>query len=203
MFQKTKVERDVLEIINLDLLVPKDHLLRKIDKAVDFTYLYTITEELYCPNQGRPAIDPVILFKIVLLQHLYGIVSLRKTLAEIEMNVAYRWFLGIPLHKKIPHFATVSYNFCHRFTEETIDNVFLWILREIERAGYRESHDKKPFDGPKTGGGMKTVSISTTDPDSGIFQKGEHKRCFAYSAHTVCDKHNSIFNPKMEFFDSL
>ena len=54
---------------------------------------------------------------MVIIQHLYGIPSLRRTVDEINMNVAYRWFLGYTMAEKIPHFATISYNFKHRFTE--------------------------------------------------------------------------------------
>lgn len=242
MLRKAENQRNVIEMVNLDMMVPADHLLRKIDKAVDFTQIYSIVEQLYCPDNGRPAIDPVILFKMVLIQHIYGIVSLRRTVSEIEMNVAYRWFLAIPLNEPVPHFATISYNFRHRFTEETIEKIFTWILKEIERAGYlspevvfvdathikananlkkavkkqipkaaksyekqlmeeinedRQKHNKKPFDKKGTGGGSKTISQSKTDPDSGVFHKGEHKRCFAYSAHTVCDKHNFILETKV------
>lgn len=75
MLKKAKNQRNVIEMVNLDMMVPADHLLRKIDKAVDFTQIYSIVEQLYCPDNGRPAIDPVILFKMVLIQHIYGIVS--------------------------------------------------------------------------------------------------------------------------------
>lgn len=34
----------------------------------------------------------------------------------------------------------------------------------------------------------KTVFESTNDPESGVFHKGERKKCFAYEAHTVCEK---------------
>ena len=98
--------------------------------------LYDIVEDLYCQDNGRPSIDPVVLFKMVMIQHLYGIRSLRKTAEEIEMNAAYRWFLGYSMNEKIPHFSTVSYNFKHRFTEETIEKVFYWILSEINNKGY-------------------------------------------------------------------
>ena len=52
------------------------------------------------------------------------------------MNVAYRWYLGYTLQEETPHFSTVSYNFRHRFTEETVDQVFRWILEEVAEAGY-------------------------------------------------------------------
>ena len=71
-------------------------LLRKIDKAV-------ISE-------------PVVLFKMVIIQYLYGIPSLRRTIEEIDMNVAYHWFLGYTMSDKLLYFTTISYNFLHRFT---------------------------------------------------------------------------------------
>ncbi|MBQ7119879.1 MAG: transposase, partial [Oscillospiraceae bacterium] len=69
-------------------------MLRQISEAVDFTKIYEIVEELYCEDNGRPSIDPVVLFKMVLIQHLYGLPSLRRTADEVSLNNAYRWFLG-------------------------------------------------------------------------------------------------------------
>ena len=74
--------------------MPQEHLLRKVDKAVDFRRLYEIVEPLYSEEEGRPSVDPVVLFKIVLLQHLDGLTSLRGTLRRAETDIAYRWFLG-------------------------------------------------------------------------------------------------------------
>lgn len=107
-----------------EMLVPKEHLLRKIDDAVDFERLYEIVGDLYCKDNGRPSIDPIVLFKIVLIQHLYGIRSLRQTVADIELNVAYRWLLGYRISEPLPHVATVRYNFKHRLNSETIKSVF-------------------------------------------------------------------------------
>ena len=136
MLERGKMERDVIEIVGIDSLVPQDHLLRKIDRAVDFNRLYEMVEPLYCEDNGRPSIDPVVLFKMVLIQHLYGLPSLRRTAEEVSLNNAYRWFLGYSLQEETPHFSTVSYNFRHRFTEETVDQVFRWILEEVAQAGY-------------------------------------------------------------------
>ena len=120
MLERGKMERDVIEIVGIDSLVPQDHLLRKIDRAVDFNRLYEMVEPLYCEDNGRPSIDPVVLFKMVLIQHLYGLPSLRRTAEEIRGSIYYRWFLGYSLQEETPHFSTVSYNFRHRFTEETV-----------------------------------------------------------------------------------
>ena len=236
MLRTNKKERDQVEIFSIEEFVPQEHLLRKIDSAVDFTQVYDFVTELYCKNNGRPSVDPVVLVKMVLIQHLYGIGSLRRTHEEISMNVAYRWFLGYLMNEEIPHFSTVSYNFKHRFTEHTVENVFNWILNEINNAGYlspeavfidgthikananmkkavkkavpqasniyedqlmkeinedREGHGKKPFDGKKEKE-EKIINESTTDPESGVFHQGEHKKCFAYSAQTACDKNGYI-----------
>ena len=136
MIEKNRKNRDQIEIFSIEEFVPKDHLLRKINEAIDFTHIYEIVEDLYCANNGRPSIDPVVIFKMVMIQHLYGLPSLRRTVEEIKMNVAFRWFIGYLMNEEIPHFATISYNFKHRYTEKTIEEIFYWILREIEQAGY-------------------------------------------------------------------
>ena len=65
------------------------------------------------------------------------------------------------------------------------------LFEEVNRD--REEHGKKPFDDDDSKPPQeKEVTVSTTDPDSGVFHKGEHKKCFAYEAHTACDKHNFV-----------
>ena len=86
MLERGKMDRDLVEFVVIDQLVPKEHLLRKIDAAVDFTQLYEMVEPLYCEDNGRPSIDPVVLFKMVLIQHLYGLPSLRRTAEEVSAN---------------------------------------------------------------------------------------------------------------------
>ena len=130
------MERGIFEIVDTESLVPEEHLLRKIDAAVDFNKIYDMVEPLYCADNGRPSVDPVVLFKMVLIQHLYGLSSLRRTAEEVSFNIAYRWFLGYRLQEDTPHFSTISYHFRHRFTSETVDQIFNWILMEMVEAGY-------------------------------------------------------------------
>ena len=84
-------------IIDIDSLVPSDHLLRKIEKVMDYEWIYERLDPYYNHNNGRPGTDPVVLIKMVLIQHLFGIPSLRQTHREIQVNLAYRWFLGYGL----------------------------------------------------------------------------------------------------------
>ena len=135
MLERGKNERGVIEIVDTESLVSAEHLLRQIDAVVNYEKLYEIVEPLYSEGEGRHGVDPVVLFKIVLFQHLDGNASLRGTLRRAQTDVAYRWFLRYTLSEELPHFSTVSYNFRHRFTPETIEMVFHWILKEAGSAG--------------------------------------------------------------------
>lgn len=117
------------EITCIDQLVPQDHLLRKINETVDFSFIYDLVEDLYSKDNGRPSLDPVQLIKMPILQYLYGIRSMRQTIKEIEVNVAYRWFLGLSLHEDVPHFTTFGKNYHRRFAGTDIfDKIFQKIL---------------------------------------------------------------------------
>lgn len=74
-------------IVELEALVPENHLLRKIEKVMDYEWLYERLAPYYCHDNGRPGTDPVVLIKMVLLQHLFGIPSLRQTYREIQVNL--------------------------------------------------------------------------------------------------------------------
>ena len=117
-------------IVDLEALVPKDQLLWKIEKVMDYEWLYERIDPYYCHDNGRPGADPVVLIKMVLIQHLFGIPSPRQTYREIQVNNAYRWFLGYGLLDNIPHFATVSYAFCQRFPDELASEIFEHILNK-------------------------------------------------------------------------
>lgn len=232
--------RDVV-MVDIDALVPEDHLLRKIERIMDYDWLYARLSPLYCHDNGRNGTDPVVLVKMVLLQHLYGIPSLRQTDQRIMDTLSYRWFLGYSVLDNIPHFATVSYAFCKRFPPELSSEIFEHILNKalnnravdpsmifIDGTHIKASANKKKFQKEQVAKAAKIYSeelrrevnaerealgkkpieeedddddqsgttvektVSTTDPDSGMFVKGEHERQFAYEAHTACDKHGFV-----------
>ncbi len=86
----------------MDDIVPQDHLLRIIDKAINWNYIYDLVEDKYSPDNDRPGMNPVILIKIPFIQYLYGTKSMLQTVKGIEVNVAYRWFLGLEMMNKAP-----------------------------------------------------------------------------------------------------
>jgi len=118
-----------MQVISIDQLVPEDHLLRKIEKYIDFTFIYDLVEDKYSTETGRPSIDPVTLIKIPIIQYLYGIKSMRQTIKEIEVNMAYRWFLGLDFYDPVPHFSTFGKNYKRRFEgTDLFEQIFQQIL---------------------------------------------------------------------------
>lgn len=120
MLKQPEVEQQELEWVSIASLVPSGHFLRKVDAAVDFGFIRDRVKHLYCENNGRPALDPVVLFKLLLLGYLYGVRSERQLMREVEVNVSYRWFLGLKLRDKVPDASTLSQNRRRRFSESTI-----------------------------------------------------------------------------------
>ncbi len=259
MTKENEKVRKQMQIVCIDDLVPQNHLLRIIDKAIDWSFIYDLVSDKYSNETGRPSIDPVTLIKIPLIQYLYGIKSMRQTIKDIEVNMAYRWFLGLELYDSVPHFSTFGKNYTRRFKDtDLFEQIFQHILEECYRfklvdptqvfvdathvkarannkkmqrriahkealfyeemlkkeiAADRAAHGKKPLKDkdddhrPGAGGGDKfedytddvpldgkTTKVSTTDPESGWFRKGEHKHIFAYGIETACDKNGWILD---------
>ena len=68
--EKATTSQREYEIVLLEELVPEDHLLRKIDAAVDFGFIHDLCKGLYSPNIGRPAVPPELLFRMLFLGYL-------------------------------------------------------------------------------------------------------------------------------------
>jgi transposase len=117
---------------SLDRLVPQDHLLRQIS-AVDFTFVYGIARPYYSYT-GQPSVDPIILFKTLLIGYLYGITSERRLMREIQVNMAYRWFLGFDLDETIFDHSVLS-KARSRFGMEVFEHFFQHSLELCQEAG--------------------------------------------------------------------
>lgn len=118
------------EFVCIDNMVPKDHILRKIKKYIDFSFIDGLVKDMYCANNGRPAVDPKIIFKMLFLGYLFGIRSERQIVRDVEVNVAYRWFLDYTLSDKIIDASTISQNRRRRFKgtdifQQIFDNIVI------------------------------------------------------------------------------
>ena len=108
-------------------LVPENHLLRLIDRHVNFDFVREQLKDSYS-DTGRPSIDPELLLRILLIGYLYGVSSERKLVEELGMHLAWRWFTGLSFDEEIPHHSTFSKNRHGRFHES---NLFQQLFEEV------------------------------------------------------------------------
>lgn len=251
MTNRANVKFDGIILSTLDDLVPQDHLVRILEKTIDWKFIYPLVKPLYS-DVGRHSIDPVVLFKMIFINYTFGINSMRKTCEEIKVNVAYRWFLGIDIYEEVPNYSTWSKNYQRRYKDSQVfDQIFNHIIKygidnkfidtttvfgdgthrkanansrkatdkEVEMIAKtyekelldeineeRKRNGKKPFESlikkeyafdEETGETIelkktKHIKESTTDPECGLFHKGEKQKCFAYTHMTMSDKHGYV-----------
>ena len=134
VFSQTKIE-----MATLDQLIPQDHLLRKIEAAIDFSFIHDRVVGLYCPDNGRPPLDPTLMFKALFVGYLFGVRSERQLVREIEVNVAYRWFLRLGLTDAVFDASTLSQNRRRRFNDTSVaQDIFDAIVQQALNLGFVE-----------------------------------------------------------------
>lgn len=104
-------ERDQLELFmtgSLRQLVPDDHVLARVDRVLDLSWLRAEVAELYCETNGRPGIDPEVAVRLMLAGFLLGIVHDRRLMREAQVNLAIRWFVGYGLHEALPDHSSLT-----------------------------------------------------------------------------------------------
>ncbi len=133
---KQSYKNDCIILNTLDELVPLEHLVRKIDNCIDFTFIENLVKDLYS-DFGRPSIPPVVLFKLIFINILFGINSMRRTCEECKVNLAYRWFLGLSIYDEIPNYSTWSQNYIRRYKDsEVFNQIFDKILEQAIEYGF-------------------------------------------------------------------
>ncbi len=133
---KQEYKKDCMILSTLEELVPEEHLVRKIDNCIDFRFIEELVSELYSIS-GRPSIPPVVLFKLIFINIIFGINSMRRTCEECKVNIAYRWFLGLSIYDDIPNYSTWSQNYIRRYkNSEVFNQIFETILNQAIEYGF-------------------------------------------------------------------
>ena len=96
--------------VSIEDLVPQEHFLRKLASEIDFSFIYDETKELHRQNPTIPEIDPVVVVKFLLIGYLYNLESERRIEQEIQVNMAFRWFLGLNIKDKVPAYDAITQN---------------------------------------------------------------------------------------------
>jgi transposase len=118
--------------VSLEQFVPKDHLVRRLDELLDFGWVRRSTAEYYS-HTGRPSIDPEVVAKLLLLGYLYNIGSERQLMRDVQVNLAYRWYLGYDLDEVIPDHSILS-KARRRFGVVFFEQLFAYILDCCQQA---------------------------------------------------------------------
>jgi transposase len=129
-------KNDCIIMNTLEELVPQEHLVRKLDNCIDFRFIEELVKDLYSVA-GRPSIPPVVLFKLILINIIFGINSMRRTCEECKVNLAYRWYLGLSIYDDIPNYSTWSQNYIRRYKDSDVFNqIFDTILNQAIEYGF-------------------------------------------------------------------
>lgn len=106
---------------NLDEMVPRSHLLRRINVVVT-AVLADLHEQLkpFYSDIGRPSVDPELMIRMLIVGYCYGMRHERKLCDEVALHLAYRWFCKMDLEDRVPHHSTFSVKRLGRFRESDI-----------------------------------------------------------------------------------
>jgi transposase len=206
--------------IDIVKLIPKNHLLRKIEASVDFSFIKELTRDLYCQDNGRPSIDPEVFFRIYLISFLYGINSDRQVCEEIRYNLLYRWFCKLNLEDTVPDHSSLT-KIRDRMGEETFKKIFERIVNLCFERGLAKGTKvmmdgsmvkadaalRSMVDRPRDGESLDDIEppkyikdrrlrnkehISKTDPDCSLAGKQGEPKKLAYKVHNTIDRESRI-----------
>jgi len=135
MGQQSGIQEQLFFCFSLENHIPKDHLLRGINRFLDLGDFRQQLAEYYSPI-GRPSIAPELMIRMLILGYCFGIRSERRLCEEVHVNLAYRWFCKLDLDDHVPDHSTFSKNRLGRFRDSQVFRlVFETVLKRCMAEG--------------------------------------------------------------------
>jgi transposase len=125
--RKVKPQEELFPFVEMEKLIPENHILRLIDRYVDFSFIDALVDHTYSETTGRPAEDPELMVRILTLGYLYNL-SENRLFEELKMHAAYRWFCNLGFHERVPDRSTLNKLRNHRWAS---DGIFECIMQNI------------------------------------------------------------------------
>jgi len=177
-----------------DRVIPEDHFLKQLERAVDFSFVDSLCRDAYNPDIGRPAYEPEMMFKILFLQFLYDI-SDRRIEDELNLNLALKWFTGLAIDEYPPD-ATSLTRFRERLGVKRFTAIFNQIVSIAREKGLisnrlsivDSTHVKAKIDAFKVQGNPDEVK----DKDARYGYKTGKKPFFGYKSHVSMDADSEL-----------
>ena len=120
--------------------IPETHLLKRISKAVDFSFINELVEDSYCKDYGRPAKEPELMAKLLFLEYLYNLSDV-KVIEEATYNLVFLWFFGLNPDDKLPNASLLAKFRTLRLKECTLDEILGEIVRQCVETGIIKSKE--------------------------------------------------------------
>lgn len=115
-------------------MIPKNHILKQINSAISLSFVNELLKDSYCSHFGRPAKEPEMMMRILILQYLYNL-SDERVIEELQVNLAYKWFIGVNPDSELPHPSLLSKFRTTRLQEVSLDEVITEIVRQCIEKG--------------------------------------------------------------------
>jgi len=126
--QKQEQNDPMFHYFQMEDLVPQDHILRAIDKLVDFSYVCDAVKGCYCSDNGRPGVDPELVVRMLLIGYLYNL-SENRLCQEVTMHAEKRLFCHMTsFEDRVPDRSTINKLRIHRWATS---GLFQTIMQRI------------------------------------------------------------------------
>lgn len=117
--------------------IPESYYLRRLNRVLDLSFIHEAVRDKYCQDNGRPSIDPEVIMRLFLLQAITGRESIRGLLAEVDLHLGYRWFIGYGPSEALPDHSTLSKAW-ERFGDEVFNELFERGIQQCQASGLIE-----------------------------------------------------------------
>lgn len=135
--KKENRQQKMMLLPPLEAFIPEDHPLRKLNRVLDLDFIHAAVREHYCQDNGRPSIDPEVIIRLFLIQAMEGIPHVRDLMRQVQVNLAYRWFIGYELDEPLPDHSTLS-KALDRFGETVFNDLFERSIAQCQSSGLIE-----------------------------------------------------------------
>ena len=177
----------------LATLIPKDHPLYRLNRVLDLSFVHDVVRDRYCQDNGRPSIDPEVVIRLFLIQAMAGIVHVRELMREVQVNLAYRWFIGYRLDERLPDHSTLS-KALDRFGDELFNEVFEQSIAQCKQSGLIEGRVlhvdattiRADIDRDRVG------QPDSSDPDARYGKFPGKRMAPGYKQHTIVDSRSRV-----------
>ena len=178
---------------SLEALIPRDHRLYKLNRVVDLSFVHEAVRDRYCQDNGRPSVDPEVVIRLFVIAAIEGIRSVRELMREVQVNLAYRWFIGYRLDEALPDHSTLSRSL-DRIGDAVFNELFERSITQCQQSGLIEGKVLH-LDATTIRADLDVDRVAkpdSPDPDARFGRFPDGKKRPGYKQQTVADGRSRV-----------